>query len=162
LLIMDVDGVLTDGKVLYGPGDDQRVFFNVHDGTGIKYLHRCGIRTAIISGRETEAVAARARTLDIRDVVQGAKIKLEAYRAIMGRHDLSDDQVAYIGDDLPDIPVMRRVGLAVSVPNAAPEVLEHADLVTRRPGGRGAVRELAEFILKAQGKWGTILSRYLS
>lgn len=161
VLIMDVDGVLTDGTVLYAGSDVEGVFFNVHDGTGIKYLHRSGIRTAIISGRDVEAVSVRARSLGIEHVVLGAKVKLEAYEGLLPRLGVQDADVAYIGDDLPDIPVMRRVGLAVTVPNAVPEVLDQAHLVTRTPGGSGAVRELAEFLLKAQGKWDAILSRYL-
>jgi len=162
MLIMDVDGVLTDGRALYGSPSVEGVFFNVHDGTGIKYLHRCGVRTAIITGRDIQAVRERARVLGIEEVVQGAKVKLEAYEAVLARADLSDAEVAYVGDDLPDIPVMRRAGLAVAVPNAAPEVIEHAHLVTRRAGGEGAVREVAELILKAQGKWQHVLSRYIN
>ncbi len=157
---MDVDGVLTDGKAFCAGNGFEGVFFNVHDGTGITYLHRSGLRTAVITGREVGAVRERAQTLGIAEVITGAKVKLEAYEALRERAGLHDDEIAYVGDDLPDIPVMRRVGLAVAVPNAAPEVLEIADLVTHRAGGEGAVRELAEFILKAQGKWKDILGRY--
>lgn len=162
LVVLDVDGVMTDGAVVLGAEPLQAAAFHVHDGTGVKYLHRAGIRTAIISGRRTEAVAHRARMLGIEEVVQGAKVKLEAYEAILERSGLEDAAVAYIGDDLPDIPVMRRAGLAVAVADAVPEVLREADLVTRKPGGRGAVRELAEFVLKAQNKWEMILERYLA
>lgn len=160
MVIMDVDGVLTDGRAFCAGGGVEGLFFSVHDGTGITYLHRSGIRTALITGREVEAVRERARTLGISEVVQGAKVKLEAYEAVRERSGLRDAEIAYVGDDLPDIPVMRSVGLAVAVPNAAPEVLELAHLVTQRPGGDGAVRELAEFILKVQGKWGKIMERY--
>jgi len=160
MVVMDVDGVLTDGRAFCAGGGFEGVFFNVHDGTGITYLHRSGIRTAVITGREVDAVRERARTLGIAEVLTGAKVKLQAYEGIRERAQLPDDEIAYVGDDLPDIPVMRRVGLAVAVPNAAPEVLAIADLVTLRPGGNGAVRELAEFILKAQGKWDQILDRY--
>ncbi|MHC4481846.1 MAG: KdsC family phosphatase [Planctomycetota bacterium] len=160
MVVMDVDGVLTDGRAFYGPDGFQGLSFNVQDGTGVKYLHRCGVRTALISGRQVEAVRARAETLGIEDVVRGAKEKLEAYVALRERAGLEDEQIAYVGDDLPDLPVMRRVGLAVAVANAAPEVAEEADLVTERPGGSGAVRELAEFILKAQDNWEQILDRY--
>ncbi len=161
LVITDVDGVLTDGRALYIDAQTQGVLFNVHDGTGIKYLQRSGIQTAIISGRDTAAVSARAETLGIREVVQGAKIKIEAYKQVMGRNEFEDAQVAYVGDDLPDMPVMRRAGLGIAVPNAAPEVLEQADAVTTRSGGQGALRELAEFILKAQGLWEKIMERYI-
>jgi 3-deoxy-D-manno-octulosonate 8-phosphate phosphatase (KDO 8-P phosphatase) len=160
MVIMDVDGVLTDGRVFYG-GDVQGVQFNVHDGTGIKYLHRGGIRTGIITGRSVRAVLTRAEDLGIEHVVQGAKVKLDAYDAIAERTGLPDECVAFVCDDLTDIPVLRRVGFAVTVPNAAAEVLQMADHVTEKCGGEGAVRELAEFILKAQGKWADILARYL-
>ena len=160
LLIMDVDGVLTDGRVLFGPDGSQSVFFNVQDGSGVKYLRRAGIRIAILTGRHTEAVAARARMLGIEEVVQGAKVKLEGYESIRRRAELADAQIAYVGDDLPDLPVLRRAGLAVAVADAAPEVIEAADLVTQAQGGRGAVRELAEFLLKAQDQWGRIMARY--
>jgi 3-deoxy-D-manno-octulosonate 8-phosphate phosphatase (KDO 8-P phosphatase) len=160
MVIMDVDGVLTDGRAFYGAGGSEALLFNVHDGTGVKYLQRSGIRTAIISGRDVEAVRARAQTLGVEEVVQGAKVKLDAYEAVRARAGLHDEDIAYIGDDLPDLPAMRRAGLAVAVPNAAPEVLEEADFVTGKRGGEGAVRELAEFLLKAQGKWEQILGRY--
>jgi 3-deoxy-D-manno-octulosonate 8-phosphate phosphatase (KDO 8-P phosphatase) len=161
LVILDVDGVLTDGRVIYGGGGVQGVAFSVQDGTGIKYLHRAGIRTALLTGRDSPAVTDRAETLGIEIVVQGAKVKLEGYETILERAGIPDAQVAYAGDDLPDLPVMRRAGLAVAVPNAVPEVRELADLVTQRAGGDGAVRELAELLLKAQGKWQQIMERYI-
>ena len=161
LLIMDVDGVLTDGRAFFGSDDFEGLSFNVHDGSGVKYLHRSGIRTAILSGRYVEAVRDRAQVLGIEDLVLGAKVKIEGYEEIRQRAGIQDEDVAYVGDDLPDIPVMRRVGLAVAVANAVPEVIEHADMVTEKRGGDGAVREVAEFILRAQGKWDTILQRYL-
>jgi 3-deoxy-D-manno-octulosonate 8-phosphate phosphatase (KDO 8-P phosphatase) len=161
LLVLDVDGVLTDGRMLYADASREGVFFNVHDGTGIKYLHRSGIQTAIISGRDIEAVRTRAADLGIQIVLQGAKVKAEAYEQLIAQTGLQDSEIAYVGDDLPDIPVMRRVGLAVAVPNAVPEVVERADIVTTARGGDGAVREIAEFILKAQGKWEAILARYI-
>lgn len=160
MLVMDVDGVLTDGKVLYGD-QFEGVLFNVHDGTGIKYLHRSGIRTAIITGRDMPGVRARAESLGIEHVIQGAKVKLDAYDCLLQQTGLDDRSVAYIGDDLTDIPVMLRVRLAVAVPNASEEVFRFAHMVTGTPGGEGAVREVAEFILKAQEKWQTILARYL-
>ncbi len=160
LLIMDVDGVLTDGTVLFA-GSTEGVLFNVQDGTGIKYLQRGGIATALITGRDVPAVRARAENLGIEHIAQNAKVKLDAYHRIRERAGVDDAHVGYIGDDLPDIPVMRQVGLAIAVPNAVAEVLERADAVTERPGGRGAVREAAEFILKSQGKWESILERYL-
>lgn len=161
LVILDVDGVLTDGRVLYTGGGTQGVLFCVQDGTGIKYLHRAGIQTALLTGRESEAVNDRADTLGIETVVQGAKIKLEGYETIVEKTGVQDAGIAYVGDDLPDLPVMRRAGLAVAVPNAVPEVIEAADLVTRSAGGEGAVRELAELLLSEQGKWRQIMERYI-
>jgi len=157
---MDCDGVLTDGRAYYASDGFEAVAFNVKDGSGIKYLHRAGLRTAILSGRDVEAVRARAEVLGIYAVEQGAKLKVDAYRRILAGSGLTDEEVAYIGDDLPDVPVMRRVGLAVAVADAVPEVLAEADIVTERRGGEGAVRELAEFVLKAQGKWAGLLERY--
>ena len=160
-LVLDVDGVLTDGKAFYGLGGFEGVSFDVQDGAGIKYLKRLGIRTAIISGRTAQAVLYRSRELGIDEVIQGAKVKIHGYQALKERLGFQDSEVCYMGDDLPDIPVMRRVGLAVAVSNARPEVRQLADVVTRASGGRGAVRELAELLLKAQGKWQDILNRYL-
>ncbi len=160
MVIMDCDGVLTDGRAIYGSGGFEAVAFNVKDGSGIKYLHRAGLRTAILSGRDVEAVRVRAQVLDIEDVELGAKVKIEAYERILDRAGLRDEEVAYVGDDLPDLPVMRRVGLAVAVADAVPEVLAAAHLVTERRGGDAAVREVAEYILKAQGKWAQIMARY--
>ena len=161
LVILDVDGVLTDGRAYYAGGGTEGLFFCVHDGTGIKYLRRGGVEVALLTGRDVEAVRDRARVLDLEHVVQGAKIKLEGYERILARVGVDDEEVAYAGDDLPDLPVMRRSGLAVAVPNARPEVIEAADMVTARAGGDGAVRELAEFILKAQDKWDDIMARYI-
>ena len=159
-VIMDCDGVLTDGKAFYA-GNAKGVFFNVHDGAGIKYLGRVGLKTAIISGRDTEAVSRRAEELGIDEVIQGAKVKIDAYRELKERLDLRDEEACYIADDLTDIPVLRQVGLAVAVPDARPEVREMADMITETAGGEGAVRELAEFILKTQGKWDKIMERYV-
>ena len=185
MVIMDCDGVLTDGKASLMSYDTGRppdwllripkwlrrhgmwwraydgVAFSVQDGSGIKYLQRSGIKTAILTGRYVGAVVHRARVLGIEDVVLGSKVKLEGYEEICQRNDLEDVEVAYVGDDLPDIPVMRRVGLAVAVANAVPDVIDHAHMVTERRGGDGAVRELAEFLLKVQGKWDAIMARYL-
>ena len=160
MVIMDCDGVLTDGRAIYVSGAGEALAFNVRDGTGIVYLQRAGIRTAILTGRDVEAVRARAQELGIKDVVQGAKVKIDGYEQIRAWPALADEDIAYIGDDLPDIPVLRRVGLAVAVADAAPEVIAEAHLVMEHRGGDGAVRELAEFILKAQGKWEAVLERY--
>lgn len=159
-VIMDVDGVLTDGKSYCQPDGSHTVAFDVHDGSGIKYLGRAGLRTAFITGRTIRAVKHRAETLDVDRLAQGAKNKLPVYRDL--REDLGcrDEEVCYAGDDLPDLPVMREVGFAVAVSNARPEVRDEADMVTDAPGGGGAVRELAEFILRARGDWDSIMERY--
>lgn len=160
LVIMDVDGVLTDGTTFYGSGGAEGLFFNVQDGTGIKWLQRAKIDTALMSGRDLEAVKARAEVLGIKHVILGAKVKVDAYEELKRKTALVDSAICYVGDDLLDIPVMRRVGLSVAVANARPEVKEAADVVTETRGGEGAVRELVENILRAQGKWEKITSRY--
>jgi 3-deoxy-D-manno-octulosonate 8-phosphate phosphatase (KDO 8-P phosphatase) len=160
MLIMDVDGVLTDGSILLDAhGEDIKVF-NSQDGAGIKYLHRAGLKCAILSGRSSPAVEARAKELEIEDVFQGAKDKVVSYEQIRTRRQLTDAEVCYIGDDLTDIPVLRRVGFPVAVANARKEVKKAARFVTSAPGGHGAVREVIEKILKEQDKWELILKRY--
>ena len=160
LVAMDVDGVLTDGKTYCRPDGSHIVAFDVHDGSGIKYLGRAGLETALISGRDVRAVRHRAETLGIDRVVQGAKDKLPAYRELRDELGLDDEEVCYIGDDLTDLPVLRQAGLSAAVQDARPEVRREADLVTDAPGGAGAVRELAEYILKARGDWDSIMERY--
>jgi len=160
LVVFDVDGVLTDGKIALDAHGVETKAFNVQDGTGIKYLLRSGIKVAFITGRQSGAVALRARELGVEDVYQGAKVKLEAYEKLVEKYGLHDDEICYVGDDLPDLPVMRRVGLAVAVANARLEIKNEAAYVTQAQGGGGAAREVAEKILKGQGKWDAILSRY--
>ena len=161
LLILDVDGVLTDGGIYLDAEGRELKRFNVHDGTGIKWAMRAGLTVAIISGRDSAVVKARAKELGIEHVHVGAKIKLDAYDALMQGLPFNDSEVCYIGDDCPDLPVMRRVGYAVAVPNARDEVKQAAAHVTTSPGGSGAVRELVELILRSQGKWAGIMERYL-
>ncbi len=160
LVVFDVDGVLTDGSILIGADGGEIKAFNVHDGSGIKYLQRAGIGTAILSGRSSPAVDQRAKELDIPHVFQGCRFKVESLAELVNASKVSPRDMCFIGDDLPDIPVMREVGLAVSVPNARPEVKRIAHLVTRAGGGHGAVREVAERLLRAQRKWGRIVARY--
>ena len=160
LVILDVDGVLTDGRIIYGTGGMELKAFDVRDGHGVKMFHRAGLRTAILTGRTSEVVARRAEELGIADVVQNAKDKLAAYRELLARHALADAQVACVGDDVTDLPLFARAGLAVAVPGAAPEARAAAHYVTRRAGGRGAVREVLDLILKAQGLWAEALARY--
>jgi 3-deoxy-D-manno-octulosonate 8-phosphate phosphatase (KDO 8-P phosphatase) len=159
-VILDVDGVLTDGRIFLRDDGSETKCFHAWDGAGIKYLLRSGIQVAFLSGRESEAVRHRARELGVAHVRQGAKDKLPAYESLLADLGLSDAEVCYVGDDLPDIPVMRRVGLSVAVADAREEVRALAHYVTHASGGQGAVREVAERLLKAAGKWAAILARY--
>lgn len=161
LVVMDVDGVLTDGTIWLGPNGTEFKPFNVLDGTGIKYLHRAGLKTAIITGRHSPVVEARAAELGIKDVFQGVKVKMRAFEVLLRRSGISPQEACYIGDDLPDLPVMRAAGFSATVPGARPEILQEADYVAETAGGKGAARELAELILKVQDKWEKeIMARY--
>jgi len=152
LAIFDVDGVMTDGT-LYIAGDGEAFkAFNILDGHGVKMLQAAGVATAIISGRSSQAVARRAAELSIPHVVQGAGDKLAAFEALVARVGVAPAQCAFIGDDLPDLPVMGACGLAVAVANAVDAVKSAAHYVTRAHGGRGAVREFCELVLRAQGQ----------
>jgi 3-deoxy-D-manno-octulosonate 8-phosphate phosphatase (KDO 8-P phosphatase) len=157
VLLMDVDGVLTDGRVWLLSHRDGTASelkgFSAYDGAGLKVARATGLRTGVITGRESSAVAQRARECEIEFVYQGRASKLAAYEEILRATGASDTEVAYVGDDLPDLPIMQRVGFAIAVANAAPEVKRAAHYVTARPGGEGAVREVIELIVKAQGKW---------
>ncbi len=157
LLLMDVDGVLTDGRIYLQPLHDgtavEMKVFNAHDGAGLKLASDVGLRTGLITGRDSPATTRRAREVGMEFVYQQRGEKLSAYQEILRKANLRDAEVAYIGDDLPDLPVLARVGLAVGVADAVPEVRQAAHYVTRRAGGAGAVREVIELILKAQGKW---------
>lgn len=161
LMIIDVDGVLTDGRIFCSDSGEEQKVFHVKDGSGIAYWHRAGHKSAIISGRTSRAVEHRAKELGISDVYQGALFKLDAYEKIIEKHKVKDNEVCYIGDDLIDMPVLRRVGFSVAVTGSPNEVLNLVDYVTKTPGGGGAVREVVEKVLKSQGKWGEILRRYV-
>jgi 3-deoxy-D-manno-octulosonate 8-phosphate phosphatase (KDO 8-P phosphatase) len=161
IVIIDVDGVLTDGTIYIDAHGAETKGFNILDGTGISYLHRVGIKTAIISGRTSKAVIHRAKELNIVDVYQGVVNKLEAYKEIREKYGLRDEEVCYIGDDLIDLPVLYRVGFPVTVANASPVVKREAAYVTKARGGFGAVREVAEMIIKYQDKGHLIMKRYL-
>jgi 3-deoxy-D-manno-octulosonate 8-phosphate phosphatase (KDO 8-P phosphatase) len=160
LLLLDVDGVLTDGSIFLDEDGRELKRFHVHDGSGIKYWHRAGRISAILTGRRSGAVERRALELGIPHVLQGATRKLPVYEALLGQLGLTDEQVCFVGDDLADLPVLHRVGLPVAVPDARPEVIDVAAWVTERPGGSGAVREVVERILKAQNLWEGLMERY--
>jgi 3-deoxy-D-manno-octulosonate 8-phosphate phosphatase (KDO 8-P phosphatase) len=155
MLVIDVDGVLTDGRIVYSEDGVELKAFHVRDGTGLKIWQQQGLGTAIITGRTSRAVQIRAAELGIGTVVQGAGDKLSACRRLLDDSGLCFDQVCAIGDDLPDLPVLHNCALAVAVADACPEVRAAAHYVTRTPGGRGAVREVIELILSCQGRWQT-------
>jgi len=160
LLILDVDGVMTDGRIIFDSNGVESKFFNVKDGHGIKLLQRSGIEVAIISGRESQVVTNRAAELAIRLVYQKSLDKLAPFNKILAETGLAEEETAFIGDDLIDIPVLRRVGFAAAPADAVDEVLPHVHYVAVKSGGWGAVREVCEMILKAQGKWEGVTSRY--
>ena len=160
LLILDVDGVLTDGKILYNDRGEEIKAFNVKDGHGLKLLMRSGTEVALITGRESKVVLHRARDLGIKHVYQRATNKIDVYEKILRGKKLEDKHVGFIGDDLVDIPVLRRVGFSATVWDAIPEVKEIVDYVASKKGGDGAVREVCELLLKVQNKWEEITERY--
>jgi len=164
LLLMDVDGVLTDGKLYYLPGPDGEMVetkgFDSHDGVGLRSAHEVGLRTGIISGRQSPAVVTRARILGVTYIYQNCWEKLSAYKQILTEAEVGEEEAAFIGDDFTDVPVMKRVGLAIAVANAREEVKAMAHYVTNSRGGSGAVREAIELILRAQNKWQIVLDRY--
>lgn len=161
LLLMDVDGVMTDGKIYFLPEGGEAKGFNAQDGVGIRLLQRAGVRTGILSGRESSIVSRRAAELGMSIVLQKSSDKLASFHQILQQEGLTADRIGFVGDDLVDLPVFQRVGLAVAVANAREEVRRAAHYVTQAPGGQGAVREVTELILRAQDKWGEVTERYL-
>ncbi len=162
LLLLDVDGVLTDGRIIYDNEGNELKAFDVKDGHGLKMLQRAGIKVGIITGRSSAVVQRRSAELGIDVLFQGALTKLDPYLQILKEFDLHDHQVAYVGDDLVDLPILRRVGFSATVADAVPDVLPLVDYVTRREGGRGAVREICDLLLRAQGHWDELTRRYFA
>ena len=160
LLLLDVDGVMTDGGIILDSSGGEIKAFNEKDGHGIKLLMRAGVEVGILSGRESPVVTRRAEELGISLVKQRSLNKAGTFREILEERSLKEEEVAYIGDDLTDLPVLRKAGLSAAVADAVEEVKKEADYVTTRPGGRGAVRELIELILKSQDKWDMVTERY--
>ncbi len=160
LLLFDVDGVLTDGKILLHADGSESKTFDIRDGTAIVLAHRAGLRTGLISGRQAAATAERAAQLGIPIVRQGTADKLEALDEVLKAEGLTPADVAYMGDDLMDLPVIERVGLGATPADAATEVRSRAHWVAARRGGDGAVRELIELVLKAQGRWDEIVASF--
>lgn len=162
LVLFDVDGVLTDGSLFLGDGGEQYKAFNSKDGHGMRLLADSGVKVGILTGRTSEVVAHRMRDLGIDLVVQGRRDKLNALDGLLEQAGVGAEHTAYVGDDVVDLPVMRRVRLAIAVADAHPMVQQHAHWVTALPGGRGAAREVCEFIMQAQGNLERMFAPYLS
>lgn len=160
VLLLDVDGVLTDGRIVYAEYGDELKFFDVQDGAGLVFWNRMGLQSAIITSRTSRLVKRRAKELRVNFLVQGALLKLPVYEQMLKRLRVSDEQVCAIGDDLMELPILRRAGLAVAVPNGVEEVKRVCHYTTSRAGGRGAVREVVEILLKAKGLWQQLMGRY--
>jgi 3-deoxy-D-manno-octulosonate 8-phosphate phosphatase (KDO 8-P phosphatase) len=161
LLLMDCDGVLTDGRITLLPDGDEQKSFHTRDGHGLVLLHRAGINTGIISGRTSSAVERRARDLRIAYVRQGTWDKIVDFEEVLSAAGVEEEDTAFIGDDVTDIPLMQRVGLSVAVADATAETRAAAHYVTELPGGFGAVREVTELILRAQGRWAELMRKYI-
>ncbi len=161
-LLMDVDGVLTDGKLHFTSDGNEFKTFDVQDGHGIAMAQRAGLTIGFVSGRPSKATERRAADLGVKILLQKPANKMEMVEEVKREHAFRDDEICFIGDELVDLPVLRRVGLAVAVPNAMDEVKDAAHYVTRRRGGDGAVREVIEMILKAQGSWKKVIAKYMA
>lgn len=160
LFMVDVDGVMTDGRIVYGDHGDELKFFDVQDGFGLVMLTRAGLKTVMITAKRSRVNVRRAKEVKITKLYQGATDKLAVYEKILKKFRVSDAEVLYVGDDLIDLPVLKRAGFSAAVANALPEIKERTHYVTERPGGRGAIRELSDLLLKAQGKWSEAIARY--
>ena len=161
LLLMDCDGVLTDGRIWILEHNDDQKSFHSRDGFGLELLHRAGLRSGVISGRTSTALARRAHWLGMAYVRQGCDDKEQAFAEIVAEAGLTNAEVAFAGDDLNDIPLMVQSGLGIAVADAALETREHAHYVTQARGGHGAVREIVELLLKAQGRWDELVRHYV-
>jgi 3-deoxy-D-manno-octulosonate 8-phosphate phosphatase (KDO 8-P phosphatase) len=161
LLLVDCDGVLTDGRLWLTEDGDEQKSFNTHDGLGLSLWHRAGLKSGIITGRSSKAVTRRAGELGVEFVKQGDADKIEAFTDVLRIAGVDESAVAYIGDDLPDIPLMQRAEFAVAVADAVEETRLAAHYVTSARGGHGAVREVIEIILKSQGRWQDLVDQYL-
>lgn len=160
LLVIDVDGVMTDGSIVLDNEGNEYKMFHVRDGHGIRMLLRAGLKGAIITGRQSKVVEIRARELGITDVYQRCHDKTAALDRITGKYGIGYAEVAYMGDDIVDVPVLRRAGLPIAVNDASDEAREVASMITKNRGGRGAVREVCDFLLKAKGLWKSATKEY--
>jgi 3-deoxy-D-manno-octulosonate 8-phosphate phosphatase (KDO 8-P phosphatase) len=162
LAIFDVDGVLTDGTLYVSERGEEMKAFNILDGLGLKMLSAGGVVTALLSGRKSKTVALRAKEIGISHLLQGVDDKLDAYHRLLHKLNRAEEETSYMGDDLPDLPVLRRCGLAFSVPNAPEIVRSHVHYVTAAPGGKGAAREACEFLMRARGTLENQMRIYLA
>jgi len=160
LLLLDVDGVLTDGRIIYAEYGDELKFFDVQDGAGLGFWSRVGLKSAIVTARTSRLLKRRAKELQIDFLAQDCLAKLSMYQRLLKHYRLNDAQVCVIGDDLMELPMLRRAGLAVAVANAVEDVKRASHYVTRRSGGHGAVREVIDLILRAKGLWDQVLQSY--
>ncbi len=162
MLILDIDGVMTDGRIIYDSRGNELKCFNVLDGMGLALLNQTKIKVALITAKGSPAVKRRAREIGAVEVKQNSIDKLTALRQILRKYNLSSKDICFVGDDLVDFPVMKRAGLAVAVANACSEAKKVAHYVTKKEGGKGAVREVIEIILRAQNEWRRLTRRYLT
>ena len=160
LLLLDVDGVLTDGRIIYDSRGRDMKFFDVHDGLGVYVLRKAGIKTILITAKGSKAIGPRARDMQVEAVFENVSPKTAVLDRILKKYGVNTDEICFVGDDLVDLCLMKRVGFPVAVFNACPEIKQAASYITLKEGGRGAVREIAEIILKSQGRWGEILELY--
>jgi len=161
LVIFDVDGVLTNGALIYGQNGSEYKEFHVHDGFGLRMLQKSGVQIAIITAKNSEIVAQRAKDLKIQHVYQGQENKIPAFEDLKTKLQLSDEEIAYVGDDLPDLPLIRRVGLGVTVANAPAIMQQYAAWITKAKGGKGAAREVCDLIMEAQGSYQAMVKSYI-
>lgn len=162
LLLLDVDGVLTDGRIIYDSKGRDSKFFDVHDGLGVYVLNKVGIKTVLITAKGSATIKPRARDMRVAEVFSDVSPKSAILDKLLKKYNVSKDEVCFVGDDLVDLGLIKLVGFGVAVSNASPEIKESASYITTKHGGRGAVREVAELILKSQGKWEDIIKFYES
>jgi 3-deoxy-D-manno-octulosonate 8-phosphate phosphatase (KDO 8-P phosphatase) len=160
LLLLDVDGVLTDGRIVYDSAGRDSKFFDVHDGLGVYVLHKFGINTVIITAKNSKTIGPRSKDMQVAEVFADIFPKTAVLNKILKKYRVRQDEICFVGDDLVDLSLMRNIGLPVATANACREIKKAAVYVTVGAGGRGAVREVAELILKAQGKWKDVLKFY--
>ncbi len=161
MLILDIDGVMTDGRIIYDSKGNELKCFNVLDGMGLAVLKQIKMKVALVTAKGSRAVLRRARDIGVTEVWQNAHDKLKPYRQILKKHKLKNEDICFVGDDLVDLSVMKRAGLSVAVANASPEAKRTAHYVTKKEGGKGAVREIIEIILRAQNIWPEIIRKFL-